>query len=124
MGRIFLLAALAFPLPAQAAAEGGDLFSSSLKLIAALGVVLGIILILYWVGRRGVGFLPSAKGGIIKVVEMRPLGAKRSLCLVEVRGEEFLLGLGGDRVELLSPLGERSSKSFDEALQARMEEGR
>ena len=106
--RVFsALLGLLWAVPAFAAEAGGGgdgLLFSWVKLIVALLVVLGLILLLYAASRKGFGFLPAAKGGLIKVVEMRSLGAKKGVCLVRVRDEEFLLGLGGERVELLARL--------------------
>jgi len=107
--------------PAWAAEAGDSLFVSWVKLIVALLVVLGLILLLYAASRKGFGFLPAAKGGQIKVLEMRSLGAKKGLCLVRVRDEEFLLGLGGERVELIARLGTPGA-SFAATLENQREE--
>lgn len=106
--------------PALAGQAGSeDLLGSWVKLILALLVVIGIILLLYALSRKGFGFLPAARGGVIKVVEMRSLGPKKGICLIRVRDEEFLLGLGGDRVELIAPI-HRSEQSFAETLEDQM----
>jgi len=82
-------------------------------------VVIGIILLLYALSRKGFGLLPAARGGAIKVVELRSLGAKKGVCLIRVRDEEFLLGLGADRVELIAPI-RRSEQSFAETLEEKI----
>jgi len=106
------------------AAESGSLLTSSLKMLAALGVVLGLVLLLYAASRKGFGFLPAAKGGAIKIVEMRHLAPRKAVCLVEVRGREFLLGVGNDRVELLTSLGPKERQnSFEENLRTEIESG-
>ena len=112
----FLVIFHALPAFAAEATEGGFLVPG-LKLVGALAVVLAIVLLLYALSRKGLGFLPSAKGGAIQVVEMRSLGPKKGLCLVRVRGEEFLLGLGADRVELLSRV-KPAEPGFEGELQA------
>ncbi len=48
--------------------------------------------------------LPQKKGGLIKVLETRPLGGRKFLCVVKVRNEELLLGLSNDRIECLAKL--------------------
>ncbi len=122
MRYVCLLALTLLAAPALAADTGsGDVLASGVRMIIALLVVLGIILLLYALSRKGFGFLPSAKGGLIKVLEMRSLGPKKGVCLVRVRDEEFLLGLGGDRVELISRI-QRPEPSFDETLQKSLEE--
>ncbi len=101
---------------AEPVAGGGDLFIPWIKMIVALLFVLGLILLLYYgASRKGFGLLPTARSGQIKVLEMRSLGAKKGVCLIRVRDEEFLLGLGGDRVELLARLAEPKT-TFAETL--------
>ncbi len=105
-----------------ASAPGGDLVGPAFKALGALAVVLGLVLLLYGLSRRGFGFLPSAKGGAIEVVEMRSLGPKKGLCLVKVRGEEFLLGVGSDRIDFLSRIEGKAETGFEDSLKAAMGE--
>lgn len=91
-----------------------DPWESGLKTIAALLVVLAIILGGYALVRKGIPFLPGQKEGAIKVVEWRSLGAKKSLCLVRVRGKEFLLGVGNEQISLLTQMD--TPPSFENAL--------
>lgn len=97
-----------------------DPLGSGLRLLGALGMILGLILLLYAGSRRGLRWLPKARGGAIRIVETRPLGPKKSLCLIEVRGRELLLGIGAERVELLCQLGETAPLNFDETLQQQL----
>lgn len=101
---MLLLLATAVPAWAEPVVGGGDFFIPWVKLIVALLLVLGLILLLYAASRRGFALLPAARSGQIKVLEMRSLGPKKGVCLIRVRDEEFLLGLGSDRVELLARL--------------------
>jgi flagellar protein FliO/FliZ len=94
----------------------------TLKALGALVFVLGVVLLLYFaLSRKGFGLLPAARGGQIQIVEMRSLGPKKGLCLVRVRGEEFLLGLGGERIELLTPVKPAAQNAFEQNLQASLE---
>ena len=97
-----------------------SLLGSSLKMVAALGVVIGLLLLIYAASRKGFGVLPQKKNGLIQVLETRPLGGRKFLCVVKVRGEEMLLGLSNDRIECLSKLS--SSDKFAETLQQVEEE--
>jgi flagellar protein FliO/FliZ len=105
---------------AEAAAEPNLLYAA-LKMVAALAVIIGLLLLLYAASRKGFGVLPKARGGSIKVLETKPLGGKKFLCLVSVRGEEMLLGLSNERIECLSKL--TPAKDFSAALQEQLEEG-
>lgn len=117
-----------FASPALAAeGAGGQFLGPGLKALGALVLVLGLILLLYALSRKGFGFMPNAKGGDIEVLEMRSLGPKKGLCLVRVKGREVLLGLGTDRVEFLCSIGdkdveEEDAASFEEALRSSQDE--
>ncbi len=113
---------LLLPAPAFAAAEpSGDLFTAALKLLAGLVVVLGLMLLLYALSRKGLKFFPGARGGAVEVLETRYLGPKKSICLVRVRGRELLLGLGSERVELLCALEGTEHEGFESALEKSLE---
>ncbi len=119
---IFILAVLF--LPAEVIASGGELVDPAatvLKLIGALVLVLGIIFLLYALNRKGFNPFNTSKSGEIKVVEMRYLMSKKALCLVNVRGEDILLGVGTDRVELIARLDKQQGVSFEHTLAASIE---
>lgn len=101
-----LLLGTGLPLPLWAAGTAGepDLLGSALKMAAALAVICGILLLLYAAGRKGFRILPRTKDGRIEVVETRPLGGRKFLCLVKVRDQELLLGISNDRIECLTHL--------------------
>ncbi|MEA3545014.1 MAG: flagellar biosynthetic protein FliO [Thermodesulfobacteriota bacterium] len=103
------------PVYAAAANAEPSLLGSSLKMVAALAIVIGILLLLYAASRKGFGVLPQKKNGLIQVLETRPLGGRKFLCVVKVRGEEMLLGLSNDRIEYLTKVP--SSDKFAETLQ-------
>ncbi len=84
---------------AGAAASGPDLAGSLAQTIGSLILVIGIILVLYYLASR---FLKLPQGGgssrYIRVVETRHLAPKKSLVLVEVGGEYLLLSNSGEGV--------------------------
>jgi flagellar biogenesis protein FliO len=41
---------------------------------------------------------------------------RKALCLIEVRGQEFLVGISGDRISPLGVIPGKSSISFAETL--------
>lgn len=73
------------------------------QMLWGLLVVLGLIFLLYGLARKRFG-LGAMRPGAIKVLEMRYLMPRTALALVEVRGREFLIGVGNGRIELLSDL--------------------
>ena len=112
---LFLLIFIAQPVFAADTISEPSLLGSSLKMAAALAVVIGILLLFYAASRKGFGVLPQKKNGLIQVLETRPLGGRKFLCVVKVRGEEMLLGLSNDRIEYLSKVP--SGDKFAETLQ-------
>jgi flagellar protein FliO/FliZ len=124
--RLMSLLFLLYPATARAAetaeVAGTGQLGSGLRLLAGLLLVVGLLLLFYALSRRGLSWLPKPRGGAIHIREMRPLGPKKSLCLVEVRGRELLLGLSADRIELLCQLGDAPREDFDTALQTSLKE--
>ncbi|MCK4502029.1 MAG: FliO/MopB family protein [Desulfuromonadales bacterium] len=117
---VFILLLMAQPVFAADPVAAPSLLSSSLKMAAGLAVVIGLLLLLYAASRKGFGVLPQKKNGLIQVLETRPLGGRKFLCVVKVRDEEMLLGLSNDRIEFLTkvPAGDK----FAVALQQVEEE--
>lgn len=114
-----VMSLMIWPSLALAGESGGDgLLPAGLKMMSALVAVLGVILLLYALSRGKSGFLSVRRAGAIKVVETRYLGPKKALFLVEVRGEEYLLGGGQDRIELISRIDRKKApaSSFEETL--------
>jgi len=86
-----------------------DMLVAGLKMIASLGVVLAIILSLLYVSRKLAGRRMGAGGGKrIQVLESHYLGVKKSISLVQVPGKVLVLGIAGDRINLLDTLDEET----------------
>ena len=108
-----LVALLLCPAPLWAAetVAAPSLLGSTLKMLAVLAVLIGVLLLFYAASRKGFGVLPQRREGQIKVLETRPLGGRKFLCVVKVRDRELLLGLSHDRIECLTTLGESADFS-------------
>lgn len=86
-----------------------DMIAAGLKMTAALGVVLALILFLLYGLRKVTGQRLQAMGGKrIKVLESHYMGIKKSIALVQVPGKILVLGLSADRINLLETLDENS----------------
>jgi len=98
--------------------EAPSLFSSSLKMIWGLLVVLGIILIIYGIARKRLTLLQGGGKGIITIIETKHLLPKKTLFLVEVRGREYLLGTGGESINLIAAIEDQPGNpaTFKEVL--------
>lgn len=97
--------------PAAAWAEGGavgefSFLSSLLQMVAALSIVIGLILVAWYIMNRiGGGFVagrfPSRQ---IRIVETRQIAPKKALFLVEVGGEYLLLSGTEEGVQLIKQI--------------------
>lgn len=101
-------APVASPVPATAAAFGGDLLAASagpdpLDLILKGGLVLALLYVTLRVLRRVQGS-PGARGGALQVLESRPLAAKASLHLVAVGERRLVVGLSAAGLVALGEL--------------------
>lgn len=95
------------------------LLSSWLRMFWGLLVVLGILLIIYGLMRKKLSFAQTHSKSKIQIKEIRHLMPKKSLCLVEVNGQELLLGLGSDTITLLSAIEknkQHENSTFDETF--------
>jgi flagellar biogenesis protein FliO len=93
-----------------------DLTMATLKMVLSLAVVLGLV---WGLSRLAKNKLPTVNGGgktgLIKVLESRCLGLKKSVTLVQVPGSVLVLGVSSDRVSLLSKIEEPAVISSVEA---------
>lgn len=102
---------------AAAVADGSTLINDSLRLTWGLLIVLAVMFVIYLLAKKRLALLQGGGKGVIKIVETRHLMPKKTLFLVQVRGQEFLLGSGSDRIELIARLdGRPEQQSFDELL--------
>ena len=100
----------------SAASGVGVELESYFRVLWGLGVVLAIILILYALLRKRFSLFSNQPEKNITIVEIKPLMGKKSLCLVRVKGQEYLLGLSGDRISHLATLP--NTPSFADSLAA------
>lgn len=94
-----------------------DIMASSFRVIWGLLVVLGIILLLYGLLRKRFSLLSSLPDKEINVIEIKPLMGKKAICLVEVRGREYLLGISETQISNIATLPAKNTKNFSETLQ-------
>lgn len=80
---------------------GEAVWPALLKMLAGLLIIIGVLYAGSALLRRLQFGGGGTKTGAIRIKETRALGAKRMLCLVEVRGREVLLGVSPERIETL-----------------------
>lgn len=112
---------MAAPVLCRAAeTEELELIPMSLKVMAALALVLGVVLLCYALLRRS-RWIPAGKHSAINVLEVRHLSPKKTLYLVEVKGSVLLLGGTTDRLETLGQWP-ADQNSFEQELKAQLKE--
>lgn len=82
-----------------------DMITTAMKMLAALGVVLGGLFVVYYFTRRMTR--TDAGGGkdkLIRILANKFIGVKKNICMVEVPGSILILGVTNDRITLLSEI--------------------
>lgn len=110
---IFAAALLQVAVASRVQAEAGSLqmgghslLLSFLQMLLALAAVIGVILLVYYGATRLLRMVPAARqtGRHIRIVEIRPLGPRKSLLLVEVSGEYLLLAHTDSQLSLIKQI--------------------
>lgn len=85
-----------------------DLFTTALKMLSALGIVLGGMFVLFYFMKR---YLKRDSIGstekLIKVLASSYVGIKKSIALVEVPGAVLVVGITNDNISLLSKIEDK-----------------
>ena len=86
-----------------------DAISTTLQMLTALAVVVGALLVAFYLMRR---FLKRDAGGsgtpLIRVIANQYIGIKKNIALVEVPGTVLVLGISNERINLLTKIEDRS----------------
>ena len=98
--------------PATDSGLGSGLGAQLAQLGLGLAVVVGLIFLLGYVMRR-VGPLAPQGGQHIRLISSYPLGPRDRLALVEVGGEQLLLGISPGRITTLHVLDEPITADTD-----------
>lgn len=81
--------------------SGGQVFT----VVAGLVFVLVLVFGCGWLVKRFSG-MPSARTGAIKVISVLPVGSRERLALVEVGGQQLLLGVTAQQINTLHTFDE------------------
>jgi flagellar biogenesis protein FliO len=80
-----------------------DMFTTTLKMIAALALVLAGLGVFFYISRRVLRKDIGLQGGkMIRVLASQYIGLKKNISLVEVPGAILVLGIAGDNIRLLT----------------------
>jgi flagellar biosynthetic protein FliO len=79
------------------------LIFTGLKMIGALALILGLMLLsLHFLKRWRSGIIRRSPDSQVQILDVRMLAPKKSVALVEVAGTRLLLGVGTETVTMLS----------------------
>lgn len=85
-----------------------DVVSGAFQMLTALGIVLGGLLIVFYLMKR---YLKKDFGGqqgpLIRVIANQYIGIKKNIALVEVPGAILVVGLSNDKISLLSKIEDK-----------------
>jgi flagellar biogenesis protein FliO len=85
-----------------------DLFSTALKMLAALLLVLGGLGFFFYFAKRVMRKELGGPGNkMIRVLASQYVGLKKNISLVEVPGAILVIGISGDTIRLLTKIEDR-----------------
>ncbi|WP_394392244.1 flagellar biosynthetic protein FliO [Shewanella woodyi] len=82
--------------------EKGTGMDALLNMMGGLIVVLVLIFVLAYIVKR-LNLVP-ASNGVLKMVAATPLGQREKVVLIEVEGQQYLLGVTAQQVNLIDKL--------------------
>jgi flagellar protein FliO/FliZ len=90
----------------QLAVGSSGFLPSFLQMLAALFLVVGLILLTYYVATRLMRKIPALRPGSqhIRVLEVRAMGPRKALVLIEIGGEYLLLSSTGEHLALIKQI--------------------
>jgi flagellar protein FliO/FliZ len=87
-----------------------DAISITLQMLMALAIVLGGLLVVFYLLKR---FLRRESGGsgnpLIRVIASQYLGIKKNIALVEVAGTVLVIGVSNDNISLLTKIEDQGA---------------
>ncbi|MEF8982825.1 FliO/MopB family protein [Thiohalorhabdus sp.] len=105
-------------LPATAVAQAGegvpDLGMALVKMLAALGLVLGVFALgVYFLKRFGL--VPwTRQGGDLRIERMVSLGYRSRMAIVQASGQRFLVGITPTQIQRIAELPENGNDAADD----------
>lgn len=112
-----LLSGVATSPTMAATAEKGSAITTMTNMLGGLIIVLAIIFVLAYIVKR-LNLAPSSHS-VLKTLAVMPLGQKEKIVLLEVGGQQYLLGVTSQQVSVIDKLATPISvetESFAERL--------
>ena len=86
-----------------------DLFPSFLKMVSALAVTLGIMLITIYLLKKAMKRTGGISDGLMKILCTQYLGPKNSIMLIDVLGDILVIGVSSNQISLLTKIVDHNS---------------
>ena len=102
MGISSLMVAAATATTTQASIEREPALTTMTNMLGGLILVIALIFLLAYLVKR-LKLVPSSHG-VLKTLAVTPLGQREKMVLVEVDGQQYLLGVTPQRVSLIDKL--------------------
>lgn len=84
-----------------------DLFTVTVKLFGSLGLILLIVLVIFYAFRHFVHHNNlGSRNNLIQILETRYLGGKKSIAILKVPSAFLVVGLSSDQINLLANIDE------------------
>jgi len=92
------------------APETPSLGKMFVKMIASLCIVVALVLVLAWTGRKYLGKINALPAGdVVKVLATGSIGAKQQVSVIDVAGEVLVIGVAGENMTLLASLDDKET---------------
>ena len=102
MGMSSLMATVLSSSTTQATVEREPALTTMSNMLGGLIIVLGLIFLLAYLVKR-LKLVPTSHG-VLKTLAVTPLGQREKMVLVEVDGQQYLLGVTSQQVTLIDKL--------------------
>ncbi|MBW1670339.1 MAG: flagellar biosynthetic protein FliO [Deltaproteobacteria bacterium] len=87
-----------------------DLIPSFLKMVSALAVTLGIMLITIYLLKKAMKRTGVVNDGLMKILSTQYLGPKNSIMLIDVLGDILVIGVSSNQISLLTKIVDHDSR--------------
>lgn len=82
-----------------------NMASSAFQMLTALGIVLGGLIIVFYLMKRYLKRdVTGSKGQLIKVIANQYIGIKKNIALIQIPGTILVLGVSNDQISLLTKI--------------------
>ena len=84
------------------------IFSTALQMLAALGIVLGGLLVVFYFMKRVLRRdVRGSKEQLVKVITSQYIGIKKNISLVAIPGSVLVVGISNDNISLLTKIDDK-----------------